>query len=238
MLLSICIKYFMISNSPKHSLRLKLAKVESRLEFPSARSFHPSRMNRYVWEKTFIRSLNPKWLLNFLVLTRNPCDAPKHKNETENFWHWLVAYFSNASGEKIYIVSMAKMWEITVNKEKDLRALAKSSTDYIKCVLNCFAWEHQQLAWKAVSDVMFKKYWIMFAFQLSPHWLRVGANLPPPSCLVLVFRGEKTETHENAFESSRRVKLTHIKSSFLCWNCSFLTEKFYYICMMILGKPL
>lgn len=51
-------------------------------------------------------------------------------------------------------------------RRRDLRVFAKSSTDYIKCVLNCFAWERQQLAWQSCVWCDVGKYRIMFAFQL------------------------------------------------------------------------
>lgn len=125
--------------------------------------------------------------------------------------------------------------------EKDLRVFcAKSSTNYIKCVLNCFAWEHQQLAWKAVSDVMlFKKYWIMFAFQLSPNWLW-GFQLslffshnffsPCSSC-------RKTETHYIAFQKLRaQVMLAHIKWRKILAKCAtFSSLKLSCSVCMIFG---
>lgn len=109
-----------------------------------------------------------------------------------------------------------------VNKQKDLRVFAKSSTDYIKCVLNCFAWEHQQLArcslhplaTKLVSDVMLKKYWIMFGFQLflrmrnKTRALAFGAesNLHSLRCDV----GRSRETHKTAFHQLEGERWSHI----------------------------
>lgn len=138
---------------------------------------------------------------SFCPRKKQPATAEAEREKT--FWHWLVVYFSNASGEKIYIVPFGERWQNSKYKKKgkDLRVFcAKSSTNYIKCVLNCFTWEHQQLAWKAVSDVMlFKKYWIMFAFQLSPNWLW-GSKLssvcffPPLIELVLLVVSKNRNT--------------------------------------------